>query len=94
MGKVPDEAYNQNWVSLLNIFKKINRHEVGAKEKYLSLIELAKTKLLTPHQIDGILGRCQYQISLIDNPEQEPWSNMEKAEKRLTLPKEQSNGKQ
>ena len=94
--KIPDEVYNGNWMALINLFKKINRFAEGAKEKFQSLIEMAKIKQLTPRQVEGIVARCQYQIHLIDNPTEEPFSNMEKEEKRSTyqLPKEQANGKQ
>lgn len=80
----------QNWTALLGLFQKIERDE---REKYVKLKELAKTKALTPNQMDGILARCDYRISLIDNPDKEPFANNERQEKRLHLSKEQSNGK-
>lgn len=88
-----EEPCNLKWQDLLKIFKGINRYDEGAKESYQQLIELAKQDTdMTPRQKEGIAARCEYQIHLIDNPNEEPFSNMEKEEKRLNLSKEQSNG--
>lgn len=91
--RVDDRELNTNWVALLKIFHGINRKEAGAKEKYLSLIELTKSKPLAPRQVSGIIERCQYQVRLIETPDETPFANNERQEKRLNLPKEQSNGK-
>lgn len=89
-----EEPCNLKWQFLLKVFKSINRNDEGAKDKYLQLIEVAKKDTtMTPRQSNGIVERCFYQIQLIDNPSEEPWSNMEKKEKRLNLSKEQANGK-
>lgn len=89
-----DDLENQNWQSILKIFHNIEKVDRStAKSQYESLKELAKTKKLTPRQLEGIISRCDYRISLIDNPNQEPFSNMDKEAKRLNLSKEQSNGK-
>ena len=84
-----DRMCNENWNALLKMFHKINRD----KSQYNSLKELAKTKTLTPRQSEGIQGRCDYQIHMIDNPKEIPFSNSERKEERLNLSKEQSNGK-
>lgn len=89
-----EEPCNLKWQDLLKRFKKINRNDKGAKEKYQELIEVSKQDIdMTPRQKEGIAARCEYQIHLIDNPNEEPFSNMEKPEKRINLSKEQSNGK-
>lgn len=89
-----EEQCNLKWQALLKIFKEINRFEEGAKESYQQLIELAKQDTdMTPRQTSGMVDRCLYQIQLIDNPKEEPFSNMERQETRnLTLPKEKANG--
>lgn len=93
--KIPDYVYEQNWKSLLKIFHNIDRFTEGAKEKLLSLIELAKTKHLHPRQMEGIVDRCKYQVRLIDNPEEKPFSNGERKEDRNSyqLSQSESNGK-
>lgn len=91
-----EEPCNLKWQFLLKVFKSISRNQSDAKEKYQQLIEVAKKdNAMTPRQSAGIVERCMYQIRLIDNPKEEPFSNMEKEERRnnLTLSKEQSNGK-
>lgn len=89
-----EEPCNLKWQALIKMFKEINRFDKAAKESYQELIELAKQDTdMTPRQTEGIVARCAYQIHLIDNPNEEPFSNMEKEEKRLNLSKEQSNGK-
>lgn len=93
--KIEDKVFNDNWEMLLKLFHKIKRNDEGAKEKYESLIDLAKTIVLTPRQIEGISARCNYQIRLIGNPSEEPFSNSEKKENRNTyqLSNVESNGK-
>jgi hypothetical protein len=88
-----DKLCNENWVLLLKIFHKVNGSDEQRKEQYNALKDLSKTKTLSPRQSEGITGRCDYRIHLIDNPNEEPFSNMEKPEKRINLSKEQSNGK-
>lgn len=89
-----DKLCNGNWDLLLKIFHKIGGKPEERKKQYVALAELAKTKTLSPRQAEGILGRCSYQISMIDNPKQEPFSNSLRVETRnLELPKEQANGK-
>jgi hypothetical protein len=88
-----DKICNANWESLLKIFKAIDGDNPKAKKMYLDLKEVAKTKDLSPRQIEGMVARCDYQISFIENPDQEPFSNSQRMEKRLNLPKEQANGK-
>jgi glutathione peroxidase-family protein len=88
-----DKLCNANWESLLKIFKAIDADSPKAKKMYLDLKEVAKTKDLSPRQLEGMIVRCNYQISLIENPKQEPFSNSQRMEKRLNLPKEQSNDK-
>jgi hypothetical protein len=90
------EECNQKWDDLLKIFKSFDRYDVGAKEKYNQLIESAKSdNVMTMRQKEGIVERCKYQIHLIDNPNEEPFSNMEQKEKRnaYQLSNAQSSGK-
>jgi hypothetical protein len=83
-----DRLCNENWNVLLKMFHKID----GDKAQYEALKELAKTKTLSPRQVEGIHGRCDYKIRLINNPKEVPFSNSERKEERLNLSKEQSNG--
>ncbi len=93
--KIPDEVYNGNWTSLLKLFRSTNREDKDAKEKFQSIIEMAKTKVLTARQMEGMIARCRYQIHLIDNPDAIPSSNFDKKEDRNTyqLSQSESNGK-
>lgn len=91
-----EEPCNLKWQSLLKSFKGINRKDSGAKEKYNQLIEVAKLdNVMTMAQKSGITGRCLYQIHLIDNPNEKPFSNMERKEDRnaYQLSNTESNGK-
>ena len=92
-----EEPCNLKWQALIKLFKGISRFQDGAKEEYEQLIEMAKLdKVLTPRQVAGIVDRCKYQIRLIENPSEIPFSNMEKLENRNTyqLSNTESNGKQ
>jgi|SRR6185503_9899414 len=89
-----DDLCNRNWDSLLKIFHKIAESDGDKKEQYNSLKEMAKTKQLSPRQSEGIAARCDYQINLIDNPDEKHFSNMFKKDTRIMqLDKTQSNGK-
>jgi hypothetical protein len=89
-----DEICNRNWDGLLKVFHKIAESSKDKKQQYESLKEVAKTKQLSPRQSEGISARCDYQISLIDNPDQKHFSNMHRKDDRhIQLDKTQSNGK-
>lgn len=89
-----EEPCNLKWQELLKKFKVINRNDKDAKERYAELKELVDLDVvMTARQKSGLTDRCNYQIYLIDHPEVEPFSNLEKAEKRLHLEPAQANGK-
>ena len=89
-----DEICNKNWDALLKVFHGIGESTKDGKVQYLSLKEVAQTNKLSPRQLEGILERCDYQISLIDNPSQKPFSNMFKEDTRtVQVDKAKPNGK-
>ena len=90
-----EEQCSLKWKALLKVFENIDRNSRGAKEEYEQLKELANLENeMTPRQKSGIVDRCNYRIRLIDNPDEIPFANNEREEKRLQLSKEKSNGKQ
>jgi hypothetical protein len=66
----PDEVCNPNWDMLLKVFHAINPKDIDAKDKYAQLKDLSLTKTMTEHQYEGIIARCNWQIYLIDNPDE------------------------
>lgn len=68
MEKIPDEVCNPNWDSLLKVFHGINNSQKTAKQAYRDLKDVAKTTILTERQREGIIDRCNHQISEIDHP--------------------------
>ena len=67
----PDEICNPNWDSLLKMFHAIDNSDKNAIKAYTDLKELSKIKIMTERQHEGIIDRCNYQISLINNPVKE-----------------------
>jgi hypothetical protein len=60
----PEKLYNENWDALLKVFHKIvETNPPNYAEQLQSLKDLAKTKQLSPRQLDGIMARCDNAIS-------------------------------
>jgi hypothetical protein len=91
-----DQECNNNWDSLLRVFHKIIESSINKrKAQYESLRDKAQNMSpLTPRQREGIIDRCDYQISLIDSPCLKPFANMFTKKASFQLDKAQSNGKE
>lgn len=72
---------NENWDSLLKVFKEILGSEDNSEkkiDKFKELKDLAKETDLLPRQIEGIIDRCDYRIDLLSGNITVPFSNAER----------------
>jgi len=83
-----DRIYNENWDSLLKMFHAIvEKQPKDQNEQLEKLKEFAKTKQLSPRQIEGIIERC-------DNVIKGNYGNTKKPEHYNQQHNFSTNGKQ
>jgi hypothetical protein len=69
----PDRQCIEEWQKMIQRYKEIilsDENKLVKQEACRVLIaEASRSSLLTPAQRDGIIGRCNWQIEVIDHPE-------------------------